>query len=190
MAIIESYAAIVALIGQFKSERGASEQASFNEFMRWLSETNHQEIKNLLELNTKATIGIKSILNQDREIIFSYLERIDNAIASFSSSFDGFSELAAGIKPNAALSEQAISILRQFETSGASRALETRTFDGTDYIFLDASGQIEIKDERFASDDFSTLTELGLFRHEYNSRGENVFLFTRLASSLIAELGS
>ncbi len=190
MPIIESYAAIIALIGQFKAERGAMEQAGFNEFMEWLVKSNHQEMKSLLELNAKATIGIKAILNQDREKVFEYLERIDNAIASFASNFDGFNDLAAAIKPNAALSDQAISILRQFEESGASRALELRTFDGSEYIFLDISGQITIEDHRFAHDDFNTLIDLGLLRHEYNNKGDNLYLYTRLASSLIARLGS
>lgn len=191
MAIIESYAAIVALIGQFRAERGASEQAGFNEFMAWLAKANHQELKELLELNTKAMIGVKAILNQDREVILEYLERIDNAIAAFSSNFEGFSELAAGIKPNSTLSEQAISILRQFEKAEASKALELKIMAGSQYCLLDGTGNyLEIEDPRFAEDDFNTLVGLGLLRHEYNSKGDNLYLFTRQASSLVKKLGS
>lgn len=191
MAIIESYIAIIGLLGQFRSELGATEQAGFNEFMTWLAKENHQEIKELLELNTKATIGVKAILNQDREIILQYLERIDGAVAAFSSNFDGFNDLAASIKPDSILSEQAVSILRQFEEAKASKVLEIKTPDGNEYLFLDdARGSIEIEDHRFVEDDFTTLVELGLLRHDYNSSGNNLYLFTRQASSLVKKLGS
>lgn len=190
MPIVESFASIVGLIGQFRSERGALEQSDFNSFIEWLVKYNHEEIKDLLTLNAKATIGVKSILNQDRAVILSHLERIDIALASFSSNFDGFNDLAAGIRPSALISEQALSILRQFEKSGASKALEIETMAETFYQFLDGTNDgIEINDPRFAEDDFKSLVELGLLRHDINGSGSNLFIYTRRAALLVAESG-
>jgi hypothetical protein len=189
MPVAESFAAIVALIGQFRSEKASQEQAGFGEFMEWLTKINHEEIKELLLLNTKATIGIKAILNQDRNIVLDQLQRIDGALASFSSKFEGFSDLATALKPSSSLSKQAISILVQFEKSKASKALEMKILGGCLYQFLDGEGgQIDIDEQRFVEDDFKTLVELGLLRHDYNSKGSNLYIFTRQGASLVSEL--
>lgn len=189
MPVAESFAAIVALIGQFRSEKASQEQAGFGEFMEWLTKINHEEIKDLLLLNTKATIGIKAILNQDRNIVLDQLQRIDGALASFSSKFDGFSDLATALKPSSSLSKQAISILIQFENSKASKALEMKMLGGCLYQFLDGEGgQIDIDEQRFVEDDFKTLVELGLLRHDYNSKDSNLYIFTRQGASLVSEV--
>ncbi len=192
MAIAESLASVIALIGQFRTERGDAAQAGFNEFMEWLAKTNHSELKDLLMLNAKATVGIKAILHQDREVMFEYLERIDAALAAFSTNFQGFGDLAAGIKPESILSEQALSILVQFERSKASKALELKMMGGAMYQFLDGvpPRRIEMTDERFVEDDFRTLVELGLLRHDFNGKGDNMYLITRAASSLVRSAGS
>ena len=187
MPIAESFAAIVALIGQFRSEKGSQEQASYNEFMEWLTKINHEEIKELLLLNTKATIGIKAILNQDRDTVLTQLERIDEALASFSSKFDGFSDLAIALRPSSSLSDQAISILVQFENAGASKALEMKIHGGCLYQFLDGpGGQIEVHEQRFIEDDFEILVALGLLRHSRNSKGSNLYSITRQGASLVS----
>lgn len=189
MAIAESFAAIVALIGQYRSENSSHKQSDFNEFMEWLAKANHSEIKDLLLLNTKATIGIKAILNQDRELFSDQLERIDNALASFSSKFEGFSDLAIALRPASALSEQAISILKQFDKSGASKILEHKIHGGNLYFYIDGpGGQMEISEPRFIEDDLKCLLELGLLRHDYNSKGGNLYIYTRQAASLVSAL--
>ena len=193
MPIAESFAAIVALIGQFRSEKSASEQADFNAFIEWLISTNHEEIKNQLELNTKATISIKSILNQDREVLLDSLKKIDKALTVFASSVYGFEQLAEAINPDAVISEQAISILKQFERSGASKVLEMKASNGLYYQFLDGShpdgniGYIEFSEPRFVEDDFQTLVDYGLLRQTFNSSGKPIYLYTRQAAKLISD---
>jgi len=54
--IAESFATVVGLLGQYRSEKGAQAQLEYNDFMEWLTKANHTEIKDLLELNTNATI--------------------------------------------------------------------------------------------------------------------------------------
>jgi hypothetical protein len=190
MALAESFAAIIALIGQYRSESSSKTQGDVNEFMQWLEETNHQEIKELLELNTKATIYIKSILNQDREVLKEQLERIDSALVSFASTIDGFSGLAQSIKPESVISEQALSILKQFDESGSAQMFEIKVRGGSLYQYSQTSGSLDYSDLRFISDDFSTLVELGLLRYELGKQGNDVYTITRAASDLVNSVNS
>lgn len=180
-----SFATIVSLVGQFRAERSAKEQANFNEFMQWLQETQHKELKDLLEINTKATISIKAILNQDRNLILERINNLDKALTAYASGLEGFSTLGDALHPDAILSEQALDILRQFEVSGASKILQLNASNEIVFLFMDGSGQLEISEPRFIEDDLSTLVELGLIRHDYNSKGENIYLYTRAGSRLV-----
>ena len=188
--IAESFATIVSLIGQYRAEKGAQTQLEYNDFMEWLTKTNHSEVKNLLELTTDATIYIKALLNQDHKIFKEKLDKIDAAVATFASTIEGFGSLAKVLNPNAVISEQAINILEQFQTSGASKILEIQMLSGPEYIFSDGDGSLEVKEKRFLEDDLQTLIEYGLLRHEYTSNGQNLYIFTRTASSLVNDRNS
>jgi hypothetical protein len=185
--ITESFAAIVGLLGQYRSEKGGKEQLEYHDFMEWLAKANHTQTKELLEINTKATIYIKALLNQDHKIFKQKLDKIDAAITAFASTIEGFDSLAQAVNPSSILSEQAISILKQFQDSGASKALELKMLSGTEYMFIDASGKLQINEPRFVDDDLTTLLECGLLRHDYNSKGDKLYIFTRAASRLVSE---
>jgi len=188
--LAESFATIVGLLNQYRSEKGSQSQLEYNDFMEWLAKANHTETKGLLELNTNATIYIKSLLNQDHKIFKEKLDKIDKAITAFASTIDGFDALAQSINPDAALSPQAISILQQFQESGATKVLELKMMGGTQYMFLETSGSLDIEEPRFVEDDLQILLELGLLRHDYNGKGENLYIFTRAASNLVASENS
>ena len=188
ITIATSFASIVSLIGQYRSERGAKEKADFNEFIQWLQETQHQDLKELLEINTKATISIKALLNEDRELLLAKIDDLDSALASYASKFEGFSELASAIKPEVVLSAQALSILRQFEASGGSKMIQLKSLGPVQYLFLDGNGQLEIDEPRFIEDDINTLIELGLLRQDYNRKGGSLYVYTRAASKLVASI--
>ncbi|MDQ3458825.1 MAG: hypothetical protein M3498_05950 [Deinococcota bacterium] len=190
LSVATAFATVVSLIGQFRAERGDSRQADFNEFMAWLVKTNHEEVKELLESNAQTTDGIKDLLGEQHEALMGKLEVLDNTLASYASGIPGFSNLTRGLKAEAVLSHQALSILKQLELSGASKLIEIRTFDGTLLIYLDTSGEVEIDDPRFLEDDLRTLVEVGLLRHEYNSEGNNLYIFTRAASQLLRSADS
>jgi len=183
--VAESFAAIVGLLVQFKSERGEQAKLEYQEFMEWLANAHHEETKNLLELNTQATIYIKALLNEDHRVFKEKLEKIDTALAAFSSAIDGFDGLAKTIKPNSQLSAQAISVLKQVDASGASKFLEVSFLEGDKYLFLDAEGGLLIEDSRFIADDLRILVENGLLMKGYNSRGETMYSYTRAAKELI-----
>ena len=91
LSIASAFATIVGLIGQFRGERSGKEQLTLPYFMQWLIESNHTEIKELLENNFKASEGIKNILQEDRELFLEKLEGINKALLSFASGVSGFS---------------------------------------------------------------------------------------------------
>lgn len=183
-------ATVVGLLGQFKSSKDAAQGKDFNEFMAWLIESGHQELKSLIEANHTTTIGIKAVLNQQNADLAEILSRIDSVIASFASTLSGFSDISAGLKPESLLSNQALSILQQFESSGASKAVEQKFYSGAVLHPLDGqSGSFELSDQRFLEDDLRGLLRIGLLELTQNSKGDRVFHYTRAASALIKARG-
>lgn len=90
-------ASIIGLIGQFKSGRDSTKSQDFDEFMQWLAESNHAELKSLIEANHGTTISIKAILHQSQEALSESLSRIDNALAAITTALAGFGELSKSI---------------------------------------------------------------------------------------------
>jgi len=183
--IVESFSVIVGLLSQYHSERGNQKQLEYHDFMEWLAKANHIEIKDLLELNVNATLYIKALLNQDHQIFKQKLNKIDSAITAFASTIECFDMLANAVNPNAALSAQAINILEQFESSGVTKMIESILLSGAQYTFLGTNESLKVTEPRFIEDDLKTLLEYGLLRHDYNSKGGNLYIFTRAASRLI-----
>jgi len=184
-----AFATIISLVGQFRAERGSNSQADFNAFLSWLVEMQHDELKKLVEANVITSIGIKALLNEQQDVLVAKLESINRALVSFASSYEGFSDIAQGLNPDFGLSDQAIHLLRQFESSGASQAIELHMQGGVTLVLSGGqSGVLEIRDQRFIEDDLRTLVELGLLRLGSNSKGDNVYLFTRIASQLVNQL--
>tara|TARA_R110000850_G_scaffold275704_1_gene415560 strand:+ start:86 stop:673 length:588 start_codon:yes stop_codon:yes gene_type:complete len=187
VSVATAFASIVGLLGQFQANRGSADQADFNEFLQWLVDSNHEEVKTLIESNTQTVIGIKALLNQKHDVLVQKLDALDSALSSFGSLIPGFSDISNGLYPSGGqLSEQAKAILSQFQTSGASKILELHTYDGIDLMYLDSNErEMKISDPRFLEDDLKTLVELGLLRHDFNEKGNNLYIFTRSASELV-----
>jgi len=51
-------------------------------------------------------------------------------------------------------------------------------------------GQIKAEDQRFVEDDLKTLVEHKFLRHQLNSSGKNMYLFTRVASDFVDSLNA
>lgn len=98
-----AFSTLVSLIGQFRGEWSSQNQVGFNDFLEWLVMTQHDDLKHLLETNTQATVGIKALLQDGREIILQKLQSFDNALSTFASGVSGFAELAQAIKPDSLL---------------------------------------------------------------------------------------
>ena len=183
ISLATSFSTIISLLGLYKTESRIIEEDEFKDFMLWLTKTNHSEVKEFLEVNTQATIGIKALLNHDREQLFQKLEALDEVISTIASKIDGFNEITAAIHPNVEISDQAISILIQLLESEGSKFLKSaRLKTKPQLIILDGrGGSIEYIEPQFIDDDIKSLTEIGLLKVDYNSRGERLYVITRAA---------
>jgi hypothetical protein len=187
VSVATAFASVIGLLGQFQASRGSKDQADFNEFLQWLVDSNHDEVKSLIESNTRTAIGIKALLNQNQDILVQKLDALDSALSAYGSLIPGFSDISSGVHPGGGqLSKQAKEILSQFQVSGASKILELHTYDGVDLMYLDGrDGAMDISDPRFLEDDLKTLVELGLLRQDFNDNGRSLYIFTRAASELV-----
>lgn len=181
-----AFTSVVGLIGQFKSGRDSASGSDFNDFMTWLTKSNHHEIKSLIEASHATSIGIKAVLNQQSDHLNHALSKIDAAVAAFASTLDGFADISAGMKPDSVLSVQALSILKQFDSAKASTALESMHRGQRVLYLLDGDGEyIEANDHQFLEDDLMRLIELRLLLPDHNKNGERLFRYTRAASNLV-----
>ncbi|AOH37501.2 hypothetical protein BGP89_09060 [Luteimonas sp. JM171] len=183
-----AFASIVGLLSDFVSHRDTSDAKGFDDFMAWLSENRHEELRNLLQSNTTTTLSIKALFNESRQEIIDRLSSLDKSLASVASGIDLYRGLAASIHPEALLSEQAMSVLGQFYDSGASKLLEGKMMSGVILLFIDGkNGTVEFPEPRFIEDDLDTLLSLGLLGLTHNGKGERVFKFTRAAAVLVEQ---
>lgn len=183
-----SFATIVSLISEFRNINKVVADDDHQRFLEWLSENRHDEIKKIIEQNQATLISIKTILNQDYVVITQRLNSIDSNLAILLSGDKVFSGLVKAINPDSLISEQQLSILIQFENSGASRLLGYKMLHGSGYTFVDGnSEELEFNEPRFIEDDFSKLVELGLLRLEFGLKGDAQYIYTRLASNFVKE---
>ncbi|MES5815361.1 hypothetical protein [Pseudoxanthomonas sp. Soil82] len=186
-----AFATIISLLADFVAHRGAADGKSFDEFMAWLSEQRHDEIKALLEQSTSTTISIKALLGESQREILDRLQSLDRSMASFAAGFDVYRDLAHAVHPASALSAQAISLLQQFHDSGASKILAIQSLDGTKSLPIvdgPSDDELKITEPRFLDDDLSTLVELGLLGLDHNGKGERLYSLRRSAVRLVENL--
>jgi hypothetical protein len=181
-----TFSTIVSLISDFRDKHKEVAADDHQKFLEWLSENRHDQIKKLLEQNQSTSISIKAILNLQSSLILDKLELVDNKLCSILSVDNLFRSLVVSIKPNSALSEQAVNFLRQIENAQASQVLQFDMMGELNYIFIDGVGDnLYIDEPRFIKDDLVQLSELGLLRLEYNSKGESIYIYTRSAAELV-----
>jgi hypothetical protein len=189
LSAASAFATIVGLIGQFRGERASNNQPNLAEFQDWLHTTHRSDIKALLDQQSKMTEGIKIMLAEERGAFLEKLEAINTALITYSSQINGFSQIAEAINPNLGLSNQAISILTQFEDAKASKALDHHVRAGLILTFIDGKGgNIDITEQRFLEDDLKKLVGFGLLIHGHTPKGSNLYTITREASNLVKSI--
>ena len=184
LTLAGSFATIVGLLCNYKGERRNKEDAQLSDFLLWLENSHHNEIKDLIAGNTNICSGIENILKQNHNDLIKTMTEIDNALASFASKVESFSALALAVKPDAELSKQAMEVLEQLISSNCSGFIEIKTNQATILQLLEG-GQINYIEPIFIEDDLSVLNELGLLRVNYNKSGSRVFKITRSAVSVV-----
>lgn len=183
-----TFASIVGLLSNFKSERKSASDNEYQEFVQWLGDKRHKSLLDEITSNHLLGLGIKSLLNQNHDVVLQKLSALDETLLMLSSSIGGFKEISNAIAPNSELSEQAISIIDQLNNSGGSFFQELKTFDGTTFHIMDATGQIDITEPRFIEDDLNQLVNSGLLIFDYSPKGKRNFKITRLSVKLLSQV--
>ena len=186
--MIAEFAQIVGLLSAYTSGRQSAEILSIAEFLQWLTDHNHAEIRKIVEQNTTTTISIKAILNNNLDTISQMLQDISEQIAILASRTNGIEELAASFA-NQSISEQAIEILSLMDENKAEfflLLLEAGSQDQT--LVLVPGPNYVCKESRFIKDDLDLMTRLGLLTKDYNSNGKPMYYMTRAASNLISSM--
>ncbi|EGR2027043.1 hypothetical protein [Vibrio cholerae] len=189
MEVFGSLATIVGLMCNFKSERRASSDDEYKEFVEWLDTKRHKSIVEELNSNHLLGLSIKSLLNQNHEVVVQKLSDLDGSLIRLASQIDGLKEVANAIAPNVDLSDQAISVIQQLVDSQGSYFIEIKLHGGTLYQVMDGhGGNIDFDEPIFLNDDLSQLCQLGLLSPDHNSKGDRLFRITRATVRYVAQL--
>jgi hypothetical protein len=183
--VIAEFAQIVGLLSAFTSGRKTDEILSIAEFLQWLTEHNHEEIKCIVEQNQTTVTSIKALLNDDIKEIKNTLEGISKQVAVLSVGSDGLGQLAKEFATEM-LSNQAIEILRLMDRNQTEFFLLSRAIGRKEQQLLLVPGvNYTCSESRFLKDDLEVMTALGLLIEDHNSKGEPMYYFTRSASDLV-----
>ena len=182
--MIAEFAQIVGLLAAFSSERNAGESAGAREFLEWLTEHNHAELRRSIEQNQSTTISIKAMLNRGFEDIGEKLEGISNQLAILASRSDGIIDLATSYS-QALLSDQAYKVLRTMEENASEYLLLLKSLTGPAQLLLVPGPQHSVEEPRFLHDDLEMLLGLGLLNLGYSKNGEPLYRATRAGSQLV-----
>ena len=186
--VVSTVSTILGLLSIFKSERRASSDNEFDEFLTWLVHKQHKHVVEEINTNHQLNLSIKMLLMQNHEKVIKTLSSVDNSLALLTSKIGGLSEITHALKPNIELSDQAVSIIKQLNLSGEGKFTElTRMSDGV-YFFIDGNkGQIEIEEKRFVEDDLMQLVELSFLIDKINDAGKRTFTISRAAVNYLKQ---
>ncbi len=184
-----SFASIVGLICNYMSEVRAASTDKHNDFILWLEENHHNEIKQLILGNRQIAAGLESMFRQSSESIMSRLDSLDRALTAIATQFDGFKDIATALNPTESLSQESIKIIEELHESGGSTLLEMHFRGQTYFQIMDGrGGNIVVEDERFLEDDLKRLCDLEFLLQSTNKSGNRVFIITRQAARFIENM--
>ena len=187
ITLANSFAAIVGLLVTFQSTR---DEANISEFLEWLRENNNANTANIIENDIELQQQLSAFIGQNHDAVMSQLSKLNNLMVSVASRIDGLSGLASKFDVNYGLSNQAISVLRQFVDSNSKSIFRVETTDGEVTYLLTSDGNIEYDDDRFIDAYVQSLVENRLIVKENSPSGDSIYGITRQAVAFIDSLGS
>lgn len=185
LTIATTFATIVSLIADYKSEGKDRKDDEYAYFIEWLNTNRHEKLLHLLSVNSELSSNIKQTLDANNETLLYQLQKLDFGISKIANKLDCFSGIAKSIKPKSIFSEQALLIVRQLVESGATCFIEaTASREDNQYILVGCKNQknIEYNESQFIEDDLLSLVENGLLRLDYGQNGGRLFYVTRTAA--------
>lgn len=187
ITLANSFATIVGLLVTFQSTR---DEANISEFLEWLRENNNANTAHIIENDIELQQQLSAFIGQNHDAVMSQLSKLNNLMVSVASRIDGLSGLASKFDVNHGLSNQAISVLRQFVNSNSKSIFRVETTDGEVNYLLMSDGSIEYDDDRFIDADVQSLVENRLIVKENSSSGDSIYGITRQAVAFIDSLES
>lgn len=187
ITLANSFATIVGLLVTFQSTR---DEANISEFLEWLRENNNANTAHIIENDIELQQQLSAFIGQNHDAVMSQLSKLNNLMVSVASRIDGLSGLASKFDVNHGLSNQAISVLRQFVNSNSKSIFRVETTDGEVNYLLMSDGSIEYDDDRFIDADVQSLVENRLIIKENSSSGDSIYGITRQAVAFIDSLES
>jgi hypothetical protein len=161
-----TFATLVGLVCNFRQERGQQEALNHQNFIEWLEYHRHEDLKNLIVNTAALRTEVDNLLRSDHALMLQKLDRIGQILADLLGRLDEFKGIAGAMLPHRDLSDQAISILRQFVNSDVER-LSYQNYGGGSFVLnFGGDDHVEVTDLRFLDDDFKTLVRLRLIYHE------------------------
>lgn len=185
--MVAEFATIVGLLSAFSSGRTGSKQIELSEFLVWLAEHNHEDIKQAIEANQATTVSIKDILNRGLVDVHEKLDAISERLAILASRSDGVEALALAYVQES-ISDQAIEILKLMEENNSEYFLLSNAISAKQRIVLSPGPNYLCNETRFFQDDLQLMVGLGLLVVRHNSRGDPVYYYTRAASKLVRSI--
>lgn len=186
--MVAEFATIVGLLSAFSSGRTGNKQIELSEFLVWLAEHNHEDIKQSIEANQATTVGIKAILNRGLVDVHEKLDAISERLAILASRSDGVEALALAYVQES-ISDQAIEILKLMEENNSEYFLLSNAISAKQQRLVLSPGPNYLCNEtRFFQDDLQLMVGLGLLVVRHNSRGDPVYYYTRAASKLVRSI--
>ena len=156
------------------------------EYIEWFAYHRHEELKDLIVNSSTLHGEVDNLLRSDHALMLQKLDRIGDVLVGLLGQLHEFKGIAMAVAPKLGLSEQALSILRQFVNSGADR-LFYENFGGENFVLnFGGDDHVEITDIRFLDDDIKALLELGLIYHEEGM----IYRIKRNAVRLIEAIGT
>lgn len=181
LSLFNTFLSVIGLLANFQSSR---EHASLEDFIEWLYENDNRNTADIIKNNIELKNQIALFMNQNHEETLKQLSNLNNLMVSIAQRIDGLSGIANNFKTEYQLSEQALRVLREFVNSEGLHIWRLPSLGGTTYA-IDANQTLEISEPRFIDDDLSTMTELGLLKHDINPQGYHRYKITKLAVEYI-----
>ena len=173
-----TFTTIIGLVCNYRQEKGDQETLDHQKFIEWLEYHRHEEIKNLICTTNGLLPEIDKLLRADHAVVMEKLGAINTTLATLTSHVAEFRGLTLNLVTGTELSDQAISILRQFVKSNAEYFFK-HEWDGKFALRLWKSGHIDYQEPRFVDDDLDKLVSAGLLAEDYGTSGRKIYKITR-----------
>lgn len=171
----------------FQERRGRKEaqtQATIQEYIEWLERGRHIELVELLKSNQGLMNATERFMRAGHDEILDRFDQLEEMLAKSLISTPGWAEIIQSLSPQHQLSDQAIEVLRWFDDSGTTMAIEILNRGGIYLVPRESGETYEPSDPRFFRDDMDRLVSLNLLIFDQGSHGP-VYTITRAAIELV-----